>query len=77
MAQGLAPGGLFYLSFAASGLANVSARVESRTIPSPSSPTVSLQFQEDRGYLNRDLKTYHRRGQFRSLACAQLTVTKV
>jgi hypothetical protein len=51
-AQALAPGSLFYLSFAASGLVSVLCRVESRTIPSPSSPTVSLQFQEDRGYLN-------------------------
>jgi hypothetical protein len=52
VAQALAPGSLFYLSFAASGLSNVLARVESRTIPSPSSPTISLQFQEDRGCLN-------------------------
>jgi hypothetical protein len=50
--QGLAPGSLFYLSFAASGLSNVLCRVESRSIPSPSSPTVTLQFIEDRGYLN-------------------------
>jgi hypothetical protein len=54
-ASGLAPGGLFKLSFSQNGIADLVARVESITHSAPDKSEVSISFREDRGFLNADL----------------------